>query len=50
MSEERGPYQNVFLQECDVMNVLINEIVRSLKEIELSFKYLTPTRGSDSES
>jgi dynein heavy chain len=38
MSEERGPYQNVFLQECEVMNVLINEIVGSLKEIELSFK------------
>jgi dynein heavy chain, axonemal len=38
MSEERGPYQNVFLQECEVMNVLINEIVTSLKEIELSFK------------
>jgi len=38
MSEERGPYQNVFLQECEVMNVLIFEIVNSLKEIELSFK------------
>jgi hypothetical protein len=38
ISEERGPYQNVFLQEREVMNVLINEIVGSLKEIELSFK------------
>ncbi len=38
LSEDRGPYQNVFLQECEQMNVLINEIVNSLKEIELSFK------------
>lgn len=38
MTDERGPYQNVFLQECEQMNVLINEIVNSLKEIELSFK------------
>lgn len=38
MTDDRGPYQNVFLQECEVMNVLINEILRSLQEIELSFK------------
>jgi dynein heavy chain len=38
MTDERTPYQNVFLQECEVMNVLINEILRSLQEIELSFK------------
>jgi len=38
LTDEPGPYQNVFLQECEVMNVLINEIVGSLKEIELSFK------------
>ena len=30
MSDDRGPYQNVFLQECEVMNILINEIVKSL--------------------
>jgi dynein heavy chain len=33
MTEEKGPYQNVFLQECEVMNTLINEILRSLAEI-----------------
>ena len=38
MTDDRGPYQNVFLQECEVMNVLINEMLRSLQEIELSFK------------
>ena len=38
MTDERGPYQNVFLQECEYMNILINEILRSLQEIELSFK------------
>jgi dynein heavy chain len=38
LTDEPGPYQNVFLQECEVMNVLIYEIVNSLKEIELSFK------------
>ncbi len=38
MSDDRGPYQNVFLQECEYMNLLINEILKSLAEIELSFK------------
>eukprot|EP01083_Nonionella_stella_P100679 284318_1 len=33
--DERGPYQNVFLQECTRMNVLVAEIMRSLKELEL---------------
>eukprot|EP00471_Norrisiella_sphaerica_P010953 CAMPEP_0184498660 /NCGR_PEP_ID=MMETSP0113_2-20130426/39505_1 /TAXON_ID=91329 /ORGANISM="Norrisiella sphaerica, Strain BC52" /LENGTH=4666 /DNA_ID=CAMNT_0026886275 /DNA_START=34 /DNA_END=14034 /DNA_ORIENTATION=- len=37
-SEERGPYQNVFLQECDRMNVLRNEIKDSLEELELGMK------------
>lgn len=32
---EQGPYQNVFLQEMDVMNTLLAEIVRSLKELLL---------------
>jgi dynein heavy chain len=30
LSDERGPYQNVFLQECEYMNLLINEIIKSL--------------------
>lgn len=37
-NESRTPYQNVFIQECVVMNTLIGEIIRSLQEIELSFK------------
>merc|ERR1712224_1059995 len=36
--EERGPYQNVFLQECDRMMVLKEEIKSSLEELELGMK------------
>lgn len=36
--EEKGPYQFVFLQECDYMNTLIGEMVRSLGELQLGFK------------
>jgi len=36
--EQRQPYQNTFLQECEYMNVLIKVIVTSLAEIELAFK------------
>lgn len=35
--DEQGPYQNVFLQEMDVMNVLLAEIKRSIKELQLGF-------------
>merc|ERR1719453_192109 len=35
--EDQGPYQNVFMQEMEVMNVLVAEIVRSLKELTLGF-------------
>lgn len=35
MAEERGPYQNVFLQECERMNFLVGEMMRSLKELDL---------------
>lgn len=35
--EDMGPYQNVFLQECDAMNVLLAEITRSLSELQLGF-------------
>eukprot|EP00954_Amorphochlora_amoebiformis_P001857 145081-Amorphochlora_amoeboformis.AAC.1 len=38
IAEERGPYQNVFLQECDRMNILRNEIKNSLEELELGMK------------
>lgn len=33
-----GPYQNVFLQEMEVMNTLLSELSRSLKELSLGFK------------
>merc|ERR1711871_1316031 len=35
--EEKGPYENVFLQECEQMNKLIVEMVRSLLELNLGF-------------
>jgi dynein heavy chain len=35
--EDVGPYQNVFLQECDTLNVLLAEIKRSLAELLLGF-------------
>jgi dynein heavy chain len=36
--EEKGPYQFVFLQECEYMNVLVFEMVRSLAELQLGFR------------
>lgn len=36
--EDRKPYQNVFLQECEMICVLIKEIIRALAEIELANK------------
>jgi len=38
ISSEKGPYQNVFLQECEYMNFLIEEIHRSLVELEQGIK------------
>jgi dynein heavy chain len=35
VAEDRGPYQNVFLQECERMNILTGEMRKSLKELEL---------------
>ena len=35
--EERGPFQNVFLQECEYMNQLIFEIINSLQLLQLAF-------------
>jgi len=35
--EDQGPYQNVFLQECERMNSLLNEVSRSLNELALGF-------------
>ncbi|XP_026191394.1 dynein beta chain, ciliary [Cyclospora cayetanensis] len=36
--EEKGPYQHVFLQECQCMNVLLKELNKSLVEVEMGFK------------
>lgn len=36
--DEKGPYQYVFLQECDYMNGLVYEMVRGLSELQLGFK------------
>ena len=35
--DEQGPYQNVFIQEMDVMNALLTEMKRSIKELQLGF-------------
>jgi dynein heavy chain len=35
--DEVGPFQNVFIQECSAMNVLLTEIKRSLAELNLGF-------------
>jgi dynein heavy chain len=36
--EDRKPYQNVFIQECENITVLIKEIIRSLFEVDLANK------------
>merc|ERR1719401_2032611 len=36
--EDKGPYQYVFIQECDYMNGLVYEMVRGLQELQLGFK------------
>ncbi|CAK9104463.1 Dynein axonemal heavy chain 17 (Axonemal beta dynein heavy chain 17) (Axonemal dynein heavy chain-like protein 1) (Ciliary dynein heavy chain 17) (Ciliary dynein heavy chain-like protein 1) (Dynein axonemal light chain 2) [Durusdinium trenchii] len=35
--EEKGPYQNVFLQECEALNKLLAEMRRSLNELTMGF-------------
>lgn len=37
-AENKGPYQNVFLQEIEYMNALLVEMVRSLEEIDQGFR------------
>ena len=36
--DEVGPFQNVVLQECERMNILISEMTRSLVELDMGFK------------
>lgn len=38
--DNKGPYQNVFLQEIEYMNNLMNEMTRSLDELDQGFKGL----------
>ena len=38
--DDVGPYQNVFLQECEYMNMLLQEIIRSLEECDQGMKGL----------
>lgn len=37
-AEEQTPYVIVSFQECERMNMLMNEIRRSLKELQLGLK------------
>ena len=36
--DDPGPFQTVYLQECEAMNVLVREMARSLGELELGMK------------
>ncbi len=36
--EEMGPFQNVFIQECERLNLLVDEIVRSMVELDMGFR------------
>ena len=38
MNEEIGPFQNIILQECERMNILLIEIIHSLNELEFGLK------------
>jgi len=38
IDDSRGPYQNVYLQECELINTLIGVIVGDLKDLDLAFK------------
>lgn len=36
--DQRGPYQNVYIQECELINTLLNLMIGQLKDLELAFK------------
>eukprot|EP00928_Gymnodinium_smaydae_P023766 TRINITY_DN1947_c0_g2_i1.p1 TRINITY_DN1947_c0_g2~~TRINITY_DN1947_c0_g2_i1.p1 ORF type:complete len:504 (+),score=117.93 TRINITY_DN1947_c0_g2_i1:219-1514(+) len=36
--EDKGPYQYVFMQECEYMHNLVHEMVRGLRELQLGFR------------
>lgn len=39
-AEQKGPYQNVFIQEIEYMTILLTEIARSVEEIDQGIKGL----------
>eukprot|EP00904_Undaria_pinnatifida_P003150 jgi/Undpi1/12836/HiC_scaffold_7.g02503.m1 len=39
-----GPYENILMQECERMNLLVGEIVRTLTDLCLAFKVTQPSR------
>ena len=39
--ETPGPFQNVFLQECETMNLLVVAMMKTLEELNLGFNQLT---------
>lgn len=47
-TEDKGPYQFVFLQECEYMNALLYEMVKGLQELQLGFRgELTMSEGME---
>ena len=38
--EQKGPYQNVFIQEIEYMTILLTEMARSIEEIDQGMKGL----------
>jgi dynein heavy chain len=38
--EQKGPYQNVFIQEIEYMTILLTEMTRSIEEIDQGLKGL----------
>jgi dynein heavy chain len=39
-ADQKGPYQNVFIQEIEYMTILLTEIARSIEEIDQGIKGL----------
>ncbi len=39
-ADQKGPYQNVFIQEIEYMTILVTEIARSIEEIDQGIKGL----------
>lgn len=48
MSSDKDPYQNVFMQEIELMNMLMQKIIASCRDLDLGFKgELTMTEEMD---